>query len=75
MLETVIVVVIVLLAAVFVGRDLYRSAAAGEKCGCAETCPLARECGVIAGREEGSPVEERGARCTLLDDEARLWRS
>lgn len=76
MLETAFVIAVVVIAAIFAGRDLYRSAVGDEECGCAETCPLARECGIISPRvDDEGRKKERNARCKLLDDETRLWHS
>ena len=50
MFETVLVLVIVAVAAILVGRSFYRSTVARVRgCACTEECPLSEKCNPEAG--------------------------
>jgi len=50
MIETIAVVLIVIVAALFTGRSLYRSVQSKRQaCACTEECPLAEGCDPDAG--------------------------
>jgi hypothetical protein len=50
-METVIIIVVIAIAASYTIRTLYRSASAGKKsCGCEDGCPISQRCNPDDGR-------------------------
>ena len=62
-METIFVIVIIVAAAAYTGRSLYRSASAGEKsCGCADGCPISKRCNPESGSCVVNQTEKKVAR-------------